>query len=290
MIAARRTSCIRAASHPLRKTLIRKHVDPVSLQSLRSLSAFLLMRGLPSRSEDSGHGGALVSAGPIAVLYDVHGNLAALEAILAAARREGAASFVLGGDYASFGPWPRETAELLETLPVVVRIRGNVERWLKEEPEAPASAMAFLTPALNAARDSLGPELVERLYRLPERAELDGILVCHGSPVSDVESFAPEPQPGEESMLGGEAERTILFGHSHRQFRRAGPNGTQLVNPGSVGAPLDGDPRAAWALYEDREIHFRRTEYDVERAAAQMRSYGDWATPVVHRIEYGSDP
>ena len=146
-----------------------------------------------------------MSAAPIAVLYDVHGNLTALEAVLGAAEREGAVSFVLGGDYASFGPWPRETAELLETLPAVVRIRGNVERWLKEKPEAPASALAFLTPALNAARDSLGPELVERLYRLPEQAELDGILVCHGSPVSDVESFAPEPQAGEESMLGGEA-------------------------------------------------------------------------------------
>jgi predicted phosphodiesterase len=227
---------------------------------------------------------------PIAVLYDIHGNLVALEAVLEAAAREGAASFLLGGDYASFGPWPRETAELLETLPAVVRIRGNVERWLKEKPEAPPSAQGFLTPALEAARDSLGPQLVERLYHLPERAEFDGILVCHGSPVSDVESFAPEPQPGEESMLRGEAERTILFGHSHRQFRRAGPNGTLLVNPGSVGASLDGDARAAWALYEERELRFRRTEYDVEQAAAQMRTYGEWAAPVVHRIEYGSDP
>ena len=90
-------------------------------------------------------------------------------------------------------------------------------------------------------------------------------------------------------MLAGESNRTILFGHSHQQFRRPGPAGTLLVNPGSVGAPLDGDPRAAWAVYADGEIRFRRTEYDVERAAAQMRSYGDWADPVVYRIEHGRD-
>ncbi len=226
---------------------------------------------------------------PIALLYDIHGNLAALEAVLADAVTAGATSYVLGGDYASFGPWPRETAELLESLPAIVRIRGNVERWLREEPEAPKSAQEFLTTALTAARESLGPALVERLYQLPEQAELDGILVCHGSPLSDIESFAPEAQPKEERLLAGEAKRTILFGHSHQQFRRAGPNETLLVNPGSVGAPLDGDPRAAWATYENGEIGFRRTAYDVERAAAKMRSYGEWAEPIVYRIEHGSD-
>ena len=117
---------------------------------------------------------------PIALLYDIHGNLAALQAVLADAVAAGATSYVLGGDYASFGPWPRETAELLESLPAIVRIRGNVERWLREDPEAPESAQQFLTTALAAARESLGPALVERLYRLPEQGELDGILVCHG--------------------------------------------------------------------------------------------------------------
>ena len=226
---------------------------------------------------------------PIAVLYDIHGNLAALEAVLAEAEQIGAASYLLGGDYAAFGPWPRETAEVLETLPAVARIRGNVERWLREEPEVPQEARQLVTTALTAARDSLGPDLVERLYRLPERAELDDILISHGSPLSDVESFAPEAQPEDERMLAGEVRRTILFGHSHRQFRRPGPNETLLINPGSVGAPLDGDPRAAWAVYEHGEIRFRRTEYDVERAAARMRSYGDWAEPIVHRIQQGSD-
>jgi predicted phosphodiesterase len=226
---------------------------------------------------------------PIALLYDIHGNLAALEAVLAEAQNAGATSYLLGGDYASFGPWPRQTAELLEGLPAPIRIRGNVERWLLEKPEAPESVQPFLTAALAAARESLGPALVDRLYRLPERAELDGVLVCHGSPLSDIESFAPEAQPDEERMLVGEADRTILFGHSHQQFERPGSNGTYLVNPGSVGAPLDGDPRAAWALYDNGELRMRRTVYDIERAAAQMRSYGKWAEPIARRIERGSD-
>ena len=225
----------------------------------------------------------------LALLYDVHGNLPALQAVLADAEAAGATSYLLGGDYAAFGPWPRETVELLDGLPTFARIRGNADRWLREEPEVPSTARALVTAAMTAARESLGPALVDRLYRLPEHAELNGILVCHGSPLSDIESFAPEAQPDEERMLAGEAGRTILFGHSHRQFRRPGPNGAFLVNPGSVGAPLDGDRRAAWALFHDGEIRFRRTEYDVERAAAQTRSLGDWAEPIVHRIQFASD-
>jgi diadenosine tetraphosphatase ApaH/serine/threonine PP2A family protein phosphatase len=223
------------------------------------------------------------------VLYDIHGNLVALETVVEDAVALEATSYLLGGDYATFGPWPRETAELLEALPAVVRIRGNVERWLRETPEVPPDKEPMVAAAVTAARDSLGPGLVDRLYSLPVRAEFEGMVVCHGSPVSDIQTFAPEAQDGEEAMLDGESDRTIIFGHSHQQFRRPGPNGTLLVNPGSVGAPLDGDPRAAWALYENGEITFLRTEYDIERAAAEMRSYGDWAKPIAYRIEHGFD-
>jgi diadenosine tetraphosphatase ApaH/serine/threonine PP2A family protein phosphatase len=227
--------------------------------------------------------------GPVALLYDIHGNVPALEAVLHEAEVAGATSYLLGGDYAAFGPWPREATERLEDLPATARIRGNVERWLREEPEAPAETKHLLDAALAAANDALGPALVARLYELPERAEFDGMLVCHGSPLSDVDTFAPAAEAGEERMLAGEANRTILFGHSHQQFQRPGPNDTLLVNPGSVGMPLDGDPRAAWALYQDGQILFRRTLYDTERAAAKMRSYGEWAKPIARRIEQGSD-
>lgn len=226
---------------------------------------------------------------PVAVLYDIHGNLAALEAVLAEAEGEGAGSYLLGGDYASFGPWPQETVELLEGLPAVVRIRGNADRWLREEPEVPESARSLVTAGLAAARKALGPALADRLHGLPAQADFEGIAVCHGSPLSDVRTFSPDPGPDDVLILAGVERRTVLFGHSHLQFERPGPSGTRLVNPGSVGAPLDGDPRAAWALYENGELQLRRTAYDVERAAAQMRSLGDWAEPIARRIEHASD-
>jgi diadenosine tetraphosphatase ApaH/serine/threonine PP2A family protein phosphatase len=234
------------------------------------------------------HGSGRVSGSPTAVFYDIHGNLVALEAVLAEAATAGATSYLLGGDYAAFGPWPRETVELLETLPAVARIRGNADRWLRDEPEVPASAQQLVKSALAAARESLGPSLAACLYELPERAELDGMLVCHGSPLSDIESFASEAQPDEARMLAGEAQQTILFGHSHQQFRRPGPDGTYLLNPGSVGMPLDGDRRAAWAiLHDDGRVEHRRVDYDVEAAAAALESrFGDveWTQVIRRRV------
>src|ERR687887_406392 len=97
----------------------------------------------------------------IALLYDVHGNLAALEAVLAEAEQAAATSYLLGGDYATFGPWPRETVELLDALPVIARIRGNADRWLREEPEVPDDKRPLVTAAVTAARESLGPAGVE---------------------------------------------------------------------------------------------------------------------------------
>jgi predicted phosphodiesterase len=114
-------------------------------------------------------------------------------------------------------------------------------------------------------------------------------LYVHGSPLSDVESFPPQPSDDDERMLMGVHDRTVVFGHSHQQFRRAGPNGTELINPGSAGMPLDGDVRGAWATW-DGDFEFRRTEYDVARAAAGYRGMGgDFGEFAANRIERGSD-
>jgi catechol 2,3-dioxygenase-like lactoylglutathione lyase family enzyme len=94
---------------------------------------------------------------------------------------------------------------------------------------------------------------------------------------------------GEERLLAGEGRRTILSAHSHQQFERPGPNGTTLVNPGSVGSPLDGDTRAAWDCTRTAGSPFGRTEYDVEQAAAKMRTLDEWAEPIARRSERASD-
>jgi diadenosine tetraphosphatase ApaH/serine/threonine PP2A family protein phosphatase len=221
----------------------------------------------------------------LAILYDIHGNTAALDAVLAATDAAGADRYLLGGDYGTPSPAPIETLERLRTLPNAVWIRGNGERWLREPPLERPEVMEVYEHLSSGVPD----DEVEWLYSLPERAELDGILYVHGSPLSDVDSFAPEPQEGEERLLAGVRERTIVFGHSHQQFRRPGPDDTDLVNPGSVGMPLDGDVRAAWATW-DGDFSFRRTEYDVEKAAAAYRSLGgDFGEFAANRILKGSD-
>ena len=220
----------------------------------------------------------------LAVLYDIHGNLPALEAVLAEVEVMRADRFLLGGDYGTPSPAPHETLARLRELPAATWIRGNGERWLREPPEIPEVIHVY-----EEFEGVLTDEEIDRLYGLPVRAELDGILYVHGSPISDVESFAPRPEEGEERMLGGVRDRTIVFGHSHQQFRRPGADGTDLVNPGSVGMPLDGDARAAWATW-DGDFEFRRTEYDVEGAAAAYRAMGgEFGELAANRILNGSD-
>jgi diadenosine tetraphosphatase ApaH/serine/threonine PP2A family protein phosphatase len=222
----------------------------------------------------------------LALLYDIHGNLVALEEVLRDAEAAGADAYLLGGDFGSWSPWPRETIERLRELPNSTWIRGNGERWLREPPlDRPEVLQAF------AERDSgLGTD-EGWLYSLQSQFELDGVLYVHGSPLSDVESFPPEPGEDDERMLNGVHDRAVVFGHSHQQFRRPGPNSTTLLNPGSAGMPLDGDVRAAYALRrDDGEFEFRRVEYDVERAALGWeRVGGDFGKLVAQRVRRGSD-
>lgn len=220
----------------------------------------------------------------LAVLYDIHGNLVALDAVLADAEAAGADAYLLGGDFASWSPWPRETIERLRRLPGTTWIRGNNERWLREPPlDRPEVMQAF------AERDSgLGTD-EGWLYSLQEQFEQDGVLYVHGSPLSDVDSFPPQAGGDDVRMLDGVRDKTIVFGHSHQQFRRPGPNGTTLINPGSVGMPLDGDVRAAYAL-KDGEFELRRVEYDVERAAQGWEKIGGtFGSLVAERVRRGSD-
>jgi predicted phosphodiesterase len=221
----------------------------------------------------------------LALLYDIHGNLVALEEVLKDAEAAGADAYLLGGDFGAGSPWPLETVERLRALPKTTWIRGNGERWLREPPlDRPDVAQAL------AEMDSgLGTE-EGWLYSLQAQVELDGVLYTHGSPLSDVDSFAPEPGDDDERMLNGVRDKTVVFGHSHLQFERPGPNGTTLINPGSAGMPLDGDVRAAYALRrDDGEFEFRRVGYDVERAAAAWESLPGWGSMVAQRLRKGSD-
>lgn len=205
-----------------------------------------------------------------ALLYDIHGNLPALEAVVDDARAAGADEFLLGGDYAMAGAFPQETVKALGQLDASW-IRGNTERWLEDPSDLPPSELVHR--AIEFCRDQLGHKTVDKLYALPPTLDVDGALVCHASPRGDMLTFMPEATGADDELIGGGDPGLIFFGHSHLQFTRAaGSDGRVLVNPGSVGMPFDGDTRAAYALWRGgHDVELRRVAYDCGAYADEIR-------------------
>jgi diadenosine tetraphosphatase ApaH/serine/threonine PP2A family protein phosphatase len=206
--------------------------------------------------------------------------------VLEDARAQGADRFLLGGDYALFGPWPAETIAALRSLPHATWIRGNVDRWTAAPDQAPDDDV--VRSALVACRGALGATVVDELGSLPEQVVIDGTRYCHASPISDMRSFLPDPADDEHELLAGVTERRVVFGHTHLPFRRLSATGVELVNPGSVGMPFDGDPRAAYALLlENDAVEHRRVPYDHEASATAVREqFGEtaWTAMAARRI------
>jgi predicted phosphodiesterase len=226
----------------------------------------------------------------LAVLYDIHANLPALEAVLADAESAGADRHLLGGDYAGLGAWPRETLARLRELPRADWVRGNWERWL----DSPSQAvdLPFIRSAVAWGRAALGEETAAELARLPSTVAIDGTLFSHASPLSDMRSFMPEPADDEAELINGATQGRLVFGHTHVQFRRQGEGSVDLVNPGSVGLPFDGDTRAAYALIsDDGELELRRVEYDYEHTAAVIRERMEgFGEELAQRVDTASPP
>ena len=222
----------------------------------------------------------------LGLLYDVHGNLGALDAVLADARSQGVGAFLLGGDYALFGPQPVETLDRLQELDATW-IRGNGERWTAHPHDAPDNPV--VQGAIAASRRLLDDDDIATLDHLPTEVLLNDTLCVHGSPRSDVRSFLPTPAADEDELLQGVETPRLVFGHTHLPFRRVNAErGTELVNPGSVGMPFDRDPRAAWAVvHDDRRVEHRRVPYDHETSAAAVRQRFEgapWTETVAARI------
>jgi putative phosphoesterase len=224
------------------------------------------------------------------LIYDVHGNLPALEAVLRDARDTPVTRWVLGGDYASLGGWPVEVVARLDELQDATWIRGNWDRWQRGEREDMPPAPE-LKEALATAVDTLGPELVARLAELPTTYRDGEVLFCHGSPGTDMDSFLPTPAPHDAELLAGVSARRVVFGHTHLPVDRE-QDGIHLFNPGSVGIPFDGDTRAAWGLlHEDGRAELRRVAYDLDETAAGMSErFGttSWVDGTIARLRAAS--
>jgi putative phosphoesterase len=215
----------------------------------------------------------------VLALYDIHGNLDALEIVLADPRATGADAIVVGGD-AVPGAFAAECLSLLSGLePPVHWVRGNGER---EVAAAAASAvdpgslspdaLAELTAAVTAS--ALATETSSWLGTLPTTVELDGVLYCHATPRRDDEMLTRiSPAERWAEALGKVALPIVVAGHTHQQDDRRVGN-VRFVNAGSVGLPYEGDPAARWAWICDGVPELRRTEYDGAAAGRRMLAAG----------------
>jgi putative phosphoesterase len=229
----------------------------------------------------------------LAVLADIHGNLPALQAVIADLARREIDAVVNLGDHASGPLWPHETLALLIEQPWT-QIAGNHDRLLVHQPpEQHNLSDQYAFARLSAAQR-------EWLAGLPATAHLDGgILLCHGSPSDDTQYLLETvahgglrlARPAEiAERLGEVRARVLLCGHTHIQRVVRLDSAMLIVNPGSVGAPgyqddtpephvvAAGSPHARYALLEERggEVHTELVAlpYDSEAAADQARRNG----------------
>ena len=213
----------------------------------------------------------------IAALYDIHGNLPALEAALAAAEEAEVDTILVGGDVV-LGPMPAATLDRLRALGARARfIRGNCDRLVVETfdgaPSRKLPAPVAETLAWTAAQ--LDRDQRDFLAALPETLSLDveglgPVLFCHATPRSDEEIVTVRSSDERvRTVLHGVKERIIVCGHTHMQFDRD-VDGRRLVNAGSVGMPY-GAPGAHWLLLGP-DLRFLRTPYDFDDAARAIRA------------------
>jgi diadenosine tetraphosphatase ApaH/serine/threonine PP2A family protein phosphatase len=227
----------------------------------------------------------------LAVIADIHSNLEALDRVLAQIEAEGVDAILNLGDLVGYNASPNECVELLQR-PKVWHLAGNHDLALLE-PERAEHFNIIAHEALRWCREELRPEFREFLRGLPLLQQQPGsFLACHGTPTSPDTYIAYHFQGKRvlKHLLNHTDLRVCFFGHTHRRalwyrdmrgkvaLRQIPPTKLRLsleehylINPGSVGQPRDGNPEAAYAVFDAEEfsIHFKSVPYDI--AGAQRR-------------------
>jgi predicted phosphodiesterase len=234
----------------------------------------------------------------IAVIADIHGNLPALEAVLADIMCRAVDRTINLGDCVSGPLWPREVCDLLMAREDLT-IRGNHDRWVS------SSGLGQMGASDRYAFSQLNQDHLSWLGALPTSASADeGILACHGTPTNDNRYLVEEvsgrrlvrAKPATiRKRLGGVQARVILCGHSHQQHLIQIPDCPVILNPGSVGCPSyddpgndphvseAGSPHARYAILtiidEQVSAEMIATSYDWQAAAARAERSGrpEWA-------------
>jgi putative phosphoesterase len=216
----------------------------------------------------------------VAAIYDIHGNLPALEAVLAEIDQAAPDLIVVGGDVAS-GPLPRATLDRLMRLGNRARfVMGNADRELVNAfdgvPFAPVISedvqhiTAWAARQLDQTHRDFLASFVPQV--MLEVDGLGGVLFCHGSPRSDEEILtAATPDKRLQAALAGVEQPIVVCGHTHMQFDRQFGK-IRVLNAGSVGMPY-AEPGAYW-LWLGPEVTLRQTAYDLEQAAQIVRASG----------------
>lgn len=225
----------------------------------------------------------------IMVFSDIHSNLTALEAVLAAAGNVDA--YWCLGDLVGYGPDPNECIALVRDLPNLVCVRGNHDAaTLGEVDQNTFNHEASL--AITWTKRNLNAESQEFLLSLPERLLIDDITLVHGSPRNPVWDYIMDAMTAER-MFQFFDTRICLVGHTHvpaiwKETESESPKGLVLdyqkvkiltksiLNPGSVGQPRDHDPRAAFAIFDPQESlwELRRVPYKTAEVQARIKKSG----------------
>lgn len=225
----------------------------------------------------------------IAVVSDIHGNLTALEAVLADLRQTSPDLIFHGGDLAHGGARPLEVVERVRDLgwPGVI---GNTDEMLAG-PDSLEEFAAEMSPHLQSlfavireqaavTQEALGDERLAWLNGLPRSQAQGPMVLVHASPESLWRAPGPEASDAElEPVYGQFGQPIAVYGHIHQPYIRR-VSGLTVVNTGSVSLPYDGDPRASYLLLDDLEPQIRRVEYDVDREIQALEEsrlpHADW--------------
>lgn len=221
----------------------------------------------------------------IALISDIHANLPALEAVLAHADSMGVKVFWCLGDYVHFNAFPQEVVKKMRKLKPV-SIHGNIDSIILEmkEPlkQTPFEELSPEMTPLGWSYRQLSKKSRKFLRNLPDNIKIKvkghRFLLVHGSPAAnDDPIYVNTPDERLAELAKMTRAGIILCGHTHRPFIR-GVNGIQFINPGSVGRPIDQDPRASYAVLNIKKdavgVEFYRVKFDVALAVKAIRDAG----------------
>jgi len=203
----------------------------------------------------------------IAIISDIHANFAALEAVLEDAKQHGCQQYICLGDIAGYHSEINQCIEALSSIQDLVLIRGNHDQYLISGSGCPRSKHVSAT--LEYQQKTITSGNLEWLAKSQPCYLAGNTYYTHGGPHDNLEQYLYSVS---DDIFPSDFLRLVV-GHTHVQVELS-LGGRIFCNPGSVGQPRDGDPRAAYAILKDDKIILRRVSYDIKRTQAQMAEAG----------------